>query len=110
MGSGVLLWLDRTGSFCGESSISILSPSRIASAQIYAPTRYGAGPRTASARHTQAGRLRPDHQLAGDADYIGETALLQPGAKLAAIAVVGIGQHDPIRHAPGAGLVDALQG
>src|SRR3954464_10496020 len=43
MGSGVLLWLDRTGSVCGERSISILSPSRIASAQIYAPTPWRAG-------------------------------------------------------------------
>ena len=66
--------------------------------------------RTASAGRARAGRLRPDHPLAGEADDLAYAGLRQPGAQLAATAVVGIGQHDPIRHAPGAGLVAELQG
>jgi hypothetical protein len=65
--------------------------------------------RTAPTRHARTGRLRPDHRLTGDADRIGQAALLQPGAELAAVAVVGIGQHHTVRQAPNAYLVEQLQ-
>jgi hypothetical protein len=66
----------------------------------------GSRTRPAATGPARAGRLRPDHPWPGDADHLGEAALLQPGAELAATAIISIGQHAPVRHAPGTCLAD----